>query len=383
MSPAIVTNEGVSANILNDTVLELGGQCPVIVTKTADINLAAKRIALNKYFNAGQICLSPNHVFVDPGIHDAFVDRAQYWFTQFSSKESKSSLVHIVSDKHHERILTILANTNGTFKTGDRPTKTIANATGKGGSDGGVDKSTRLIPPTLITDVKLQDSTMSEEIFGPVLPVLKADIPTAISIISGSNLDPNSSSPSITLSTASSSSASGELPLGLYIFSTSPAEINHILAHTNSGGVTINDCMFHPAVPTAPFGGVGNSGHGAYHGRYGFEAFSHRRTVVQVPGWFEYLIGFRYPPYTAAKLAKIPKAKNPGFRRGERMTDQKVGGDNGIRKWLLGTTVGVQIGKLVLFAVLLAIVDAGFGGESRLIGVLRDVGNGVKAKSPF
>lgn len=254
-----------------------------------------------------------------------------------SSAGSKESMSHIVNERHYNRVAGLLSNSKGKVLTGGEKE---------------MNKESRYIPPTLISDVTLTDSTLSEELFGPLLPVLKADWRSACTTI-----------------------ASMEHPLALYIFSTSQSEIDSILARTISGGVTINDIMFHPAVPTAPFGGVGNSGTGAYHGKYGFEAFSHRRPVVRVPDWFEYLMGFRWPPYTDASLAKVPVIKNPGFKRGEGEADQVVGRP----AWQTGLASVARTGaKWALVAVGLALVDARFGGESRVFGLLRDIKGRVR-----
>lgn len=141
---------------------------------------------------------------------------------------------------------------------------------------------------------------MSEELFAPLVPVLKADVDTAIRTIS-----------------------SMPHPLALYIFSNSQAEIDHILDSTNSGGVTINDAMLHASVPGAPFGGVGESGYGSYHGRYGFDAFSHTRPVVGLPDWMDSLMAWRY----GEKKMENRKYTEPKatFKRGETLGDQKAG----------------------------------------------------------
>ena len=326
-------------------MLELGGQCPCIVTKTANIELAAKRIAFVKYLNAGQICLAPNHVFIDPSVSHKFIDRATFWITEFLKTESKSHLVRIINDQNYDRIANLLANTKGNIVAGGKSY---------------MDKASRTIPPTLIKDVNMEDSTMSQEIFGPLLPVLIADWETACSKLQDM-----------------------EYPLAIYIFSNNQPEIDAILSRTNSGGVTINDVLFHAAVPNAPFGGVGNSGTGAYHGRYGFEAFSHRRTVVTVPSWFEYLVSFKYPPYRKVDIPKIGTATKPGFKKGETMADQVV--ENSTWRRAKGTVfiVGKRIGKWALVAVVLALVDARFGGQPRLLNVLRDSVSGMKSRFPL
>lgn len=135
-----------------------------------------------------------------------------------------------------------------------------------------------------------------------------------------------------------------EYPLALYIFSTSQSEINEILSNTQSGGVTINDVIMHVAIPNAPFGGVGGSGYGAYHGKYGFDAFSHERSVVALPNWLDKMLAFRYPPYTMSDLGKIRVRNNMGFKRGEGMADQKIGKRRG----------GFRFKLMMLFVVLIS-----------------------------
>lgn len=147
------------------------------------------------------------------------------------------------------------------------------------------------------------DSLLSEELFGPIAPVVEASVADAITSI---NNMPH--------------------PLGISIFSKNRAEIEHILNSTLSGGVTVNDAAMHAAVPDAPFGGVGESGYGSYHGRYGVDAFSHLRTVVESPLWLERLLNFRCPPYSVDGAKKFRVKNNLGFKRGETLEDQHVGG---------------------------------------------------------
>lgn len=270
-----------AAKHLTPTVLELGGQAPAIVTKTANIDLAAKRVVNFKLANAGQICLNVNHVFADPAIHDQLVERMQYWAKEWLQKDD-SWLANIISEPHYQRVTTLLNNTKGTIAY-----------TGTNRS------SERFVHPTIITDIKTDDSLMSEELFAPFLPILKADIETAVATIS-----------------------SMPHPLGLYIFSSSQQEIDSILNRTASGGVTINDVAVHAAVPNAPFGGVGESGYGAYHGKIGFDAFSHTRTVVGLPTWMD--ASFRYGPPKLENLKNFDTAK-ASWKRGEKLEDQTAG----------------------------------------------------------
>lgn len=158
--------QAAAARHLTPTVLELGGQVPVIVTSTANIDIAAKRVAFAKYFNAGQICLSPNHVFIDPSVHDKFVEKTSQCMKQFLSAAGKEDLVHIVNERNFGRIEGLLSHTKGKIAYG-----------------GDSNKETRYIQPTICTDLDMSDSLMSEEIFGPLLPVMKIDYRRACEVL--------------------------------------------------------------------------------------------------------------------------------------------------------------------------------------------------------
>ncbi|KAF5591989.1 aldehyde dehydrogenase (NAD+) [Fusarium subglutinans] len=276
-----------AAKHLTPTVLELGGQGPAIVTAKADIDLAAKRIAYAKFLNAGQICLSVNHVFVNPEVHDAFVKRLQHWTQQFSGGES-SHMCKIVNKRNFNRLSGLLGETSGE----------VFQASGKKGDN--------MLSPTVVTDVSIDDSLLSEELFGPICPVIKA-----------------------TYNDAVRQTNSGPHPLAIYIFSSDGSEIDYVLQNTISGGVTINDVLMHYGVPGAPFGGVGDSGQGYYHGKYGFMAFTHQRTILEMPTWMDKLMAFRYPPFDMKNMKNFVVKNNLGFRRGETMEDQVVGGSRG------------------------------------------------------
>jgi len=316
-----------AAKHLTPVTLELGGQAPSIVAKSANIDLAAKRIASGKLVNNGQICVNTNHVFVDPSIHDQFVERMIYWTKTFIGDTQGSGLSRIVNTNHFNRIKNLLDNTSGTVKYG-----------------GNTDASNNYIHPTIITDVNLQDSTMSEEIFGPLTPVIRSTVTQAIDTI---NSMPH--------------------PLGLYIFSSDSAEIERVLSSTTSGGATVNDVMMHVGVPSAPFGGVGDSGNGATKGKIGFDACSHTRTVVTIPAWFEYLVGFKYMPYSDKNKKML--AVKPSFKKGETIEMQKVGGGGGMSK---------LVTRAAMLALVIAALDRTSGGRvgfvkfvSELVGRLR------------
>ncbi|TLD31406.1 hypothetical protein PspLS_01746 [Pyricularia sp. CBS 133598] len=275
-----------AAKHLTPTVLELGGQCPAIITKTADVDLAAKRVAYAKFVNAGQICLSVNHVFVDPAIHHQFVDSLKRWTVEFGSS---GQMCNIINERNYDRLNEMLEKTQGKVLCGENGSR-----------------ETKRIPGTVVDQVTMSDSLLSEELFGPICPVLTATPNEAIAAIN-----------------------SLPRPLALYVFSNEQKEIDNILGQTISGGVTINDVLMHAAVPNAPFGGVGDSGMGSYHGRHGFDVFTHKRTVLALPKWLEGVMSFRYPTYDVKHASKFAVKNKLGFRRGETMADQRVGGFKG------------------------------------------------------
>jgi aldehyde dehydrogenase (NAD+) len=274
-----------AAKHLTPTVLELGGQGPAIVTKTANIDLAAKRIASAKFINAGQICLSVNHTFVHPSVHAQFLERVKHW-TQVFTANSETDMSTIINERNHSRLTSMLDKTDGTVLIGGTSSTS----------------SPLRLFPTVVSNVQMSDSLLTEELFGPILPIIEADYEHACKTIS-----------------------SMPHPLGLYIFSSDQSEIDYILDHTLSGGVTINDCMVHAGAPNVPFGGVGDSGAGAYHGRYGFDNFTHKRAVVHLPSWLDKVMGFRYPPYDLGKAKYAIKPRAPNFKKGEKLEDQKLG----------------------------------------------------------
>jgi len=310
-----------AAKHLTPTVLELGGQGPAIVTKTANVDLAAKRIAYAKFFNAGQICLSVNHVFADPAIYDELVQKLQFWNKKFSGESGEMS--KIVNERNFDRLTGLLKRTTGDIKVG-----------------GQSDKEKLRLAPTIVANVTLNDALMEEELFGPVCPVISANYVQAYQAIN--NL-PH--------------------PLAIYIFSSKQSEIDEILNNTISGGVTVNDVIMHAGVPTAPFGGVGESGYGYYHGPHGFRAFSHTRVIVSPPTWLDALLAFRYPPFDVAHVPKVAVKNTLGFKRGERLQDQKIK-LKGVGK------VGLLL-RVVAVSMALMVLDKQAGGR---LGVLDVVG---------
>ncbi|KAM0391240.1 hypothetical protein ACHAO7_011745 [Fusarium culmorum] len=288
-----------AAKNLTLVVLELGGQGPAIVTKSADVDFAARRIAAAKFTNAGQICLSVNHVFVEPEVAEQFLQRVAYHFSNLLKGEGKDHLCHIVNDRNFDRLRSVLEKFSGKVVHGGKK-----------------EAKSRYFEPTVVRDVTMQDSLMSEELFGPILPVITATLDEAISI---TNVLPT--------------------PLALYLFVRDHDVLEDTLDKTLSGGVTVDNVFFHASIGDAPFGGVGESGYGVYHGPHGVDCFSHKRAVVEPPKWMDKLMGFTYAPYDTKNVKKLAVSNSLGFKRGETMEDQKIGGSSTAWLLVLGATV--------------------------------------------
>jgi len=250
-----------AAKNLTPVTLELGGKSPCIVDENVDLDVAARRILWGKFFNAGQTCVAPDYVLAHEAIEHALLVRMQKTLIDFFGEDPRKSpdFGRIVNARHHRRLLKLLPG-SGELVTG-----------------GQADENERYIAPTLLRNVPADSPVMADEIFGPILPVLKVkDIGQAIQLI---NARPK--------------------PLALYLFSRDDAVQKRVIDQTSSGGVTINHTLLHVAIPSLPFGGVGASGLGAYHGRASFETFSHRKSVLFKPTWFD--PWFFYPPYNDSK----------------------------------------------------------------------------------
>lgn len=249
-----------AAKHLTPVVLELGGKSPCIIDKTANLPIAAKRVAWGKSLNAGQTCIAPDYLMIHEDVKDQFLKLlVKEWKHLLTKNPQKAKhFVRIVSEKALDRLIGYL--NDGTIYHG-----------------GHYDKSERFLEPTILTNVSPDAPVMQEEIFGPIFPVLTfKHIDEVISFV--------------TLR---------EKPLALYYFGTNDKKI---LRHTSSGGTCINDVIMHIVNHKTPFGGVGNSGMGAYHGKDSFLAFSHRRSVIKTPTWVD--MPFRYMPYKLFNLIK-------------------------------------------------------------------------------
>ena len=246
-----------AAQSLTPAVLELGGKNPTIVHPSADIEVAARRIAHGRFSNAGQICTSPDHVLVWPQVKAELVDYLIKAVRDFYGADPQLSPDYgrIVNRKNAERLAGLLDS--GTAVVG-----------------GDADLDDLYIAPTVLVDVAWDSPIMQQEIFGPILPILEIDsVQGAIDWVNGN-----------------------PAPLCLYLFAEDKAFVEQILEATESGDVVVNDCTLHPLIPELPFGGIGNSGMGKYHGRWGFEAFTNARGVLYHSARLD--PGVRYPPYS-------------------------------------------------------------------------------------
>ena len=251
-----------AAENLTPVVLELGGKSPVVIDKSADIAVAAKRIAWGKTLNAGQTCIAPDYLLIHRDVKEQFVEEYQEAIKDLHGSDvSKSKYyVRMVSDKAFERVSGYIED--GVVRVGGR-----------------VDASERYIEPTLLDNVAVDSAVMREEIFGPVLPMITiASVDEAVNFI----LD-------------------REKPLALYVFADEGVA-RGVFDKTSSGGGCINDVIMHIANENMPFGGVGNSGMGRYHGRDSLYAFSHRRAIISTTTRID--SPFRYMPYRWFWLVK-------------------------------------------------------------------------------
>ena len=240
-----------AAKHLASVTLELGGKCPVIVDDTADVRLAAAQVAFGKLYNTGQICVAPDHVWVKEDLRDQFVDAYLDWIRQHFYSEAgefnREAMSHMIDERNFERVWRYVEDAKSRGATVVGPATTH--------------RENLVIEPTVLVDVPIDADVMRDEIFGPVLPVLTYrdvdDITRSVQ-------------------------ASGK-PLAMYIFSQDDDFVSKVLSRTSSGGVTVNGWAIHHEESTLPFGGVGTSGQGRYHGIHGFRELSHERALVKQP----------------------------------------------------------------------------------------------------
>ena len=306
-----------AAESLTPVTLELGGRNPAIVTKNADLRLAARRLIWAKLLNAGQVCVSQNYILVDESVLPELVLQIRTALNEFHPKgaEGNEDYGKVVNERSWQRLSEMLANTSGEVLIG-----------------GKTDKNTLFFEPTVVKVQSQDDSLLKDESFGPLIPILPfKDLDEAIH----------------------AANAIHATPLGIYPFG-STAETNKILSQTRSGGASVNDGFFHASIPTLAFGGVGDSGQGAYRGKASFDCFSHRRSVTTTPSWIESLLDVRYPPYTPAKMKKLRGMTDmkPNFDRQGRTTGTWVA-------WLFGLLSSSGTRWAVFVAMLAAAVKVG------------------------
>jgi aldehyde dehydrogenase (NAD+) len=245
-----------AAKHLTPVTLELGGKSPCIVDEDVDLDVAARRIVWGKFWNAGQTCVAPDHLLVHEAVARPFEERLVATIREFYGEDPQQSpdYARIVSERHHRRLVGMLGQ--GELVTG-----------------GQHDAESRYLAPTLLREPPAEAQVMQEEIFGPILPLLTVrNVGEAIERVNA-----------------------GPKPLALYVFSNDRGRQEQVLSETSSGGACVNDTIAHLTVPDLPFGGVGDSGMGAYHGRTSFETFSHRKGVMAKSNWPD--VKLRYPPY--------------------------------------------------------------------------------------
>ena len=249
---------------LTSITLELGGKSPAFITEQCELQTSVKRLIWAKYLNSGQACTAPDYVLVHKSVKAKFLELAKKEIEGADYSFDRGNYVQIINEKHTQRLINLLSDKNiyygGTFNLSDR-----------------------YIEPTIIQNVTFDDTLMQEEIFGPILPVIEYD--SLEDIIKKVKTCPK--------------------PLACYIYTKDRDTKNHILKEISFGGGAINDSNMHITNTNIPFGGVGESGIGSYHGEFGFKAFTHYKGIIDKPTWFD--PSLRYFPYNPKKLKWIKR----------------------------------------------------------------------------
>lgn len=253
-----------AAKNLTPVTLELGGKSPAIVTSSADLEIAAKRIVWGKFLNAGQTCVAPDYVLVEDSVKPKFIELLKQKLDAFDYADGAGHYVSIINQRNFDRILGLIDSAKIVY-------------------GGTYNENTLYIQPTILNNVAWTDPVMQEEIFGPVLPVLSfSDFDETLDRI-----------------------REREKPLAAYLFTRDEQQKRQFLETVSFGGGCINDTVMYLTSDHLPFGGVGNSGIGSYHGDVGFLAFSHRKSVLEKCNWGE--PNLKYPPYSENKLKWIKR----------------------------------------------------------------------------
>ncbi|NWW84798.1 AL3B1 dehydrogenase, partial [Rhynochetos jubatus] len=265
-----------AAKHLTPVTLELGGKNPCYVSDTCDVQNVARRVAWGRFFNAGQTCVAPDYVLCSVEMQEKLLPALREAIADFYGSDPQESpdFGRIVGDKQFQRLQALLRG-------------------GHVAIGGQTDEAKRYIAPTVLVDSQPSDPVMQEEIFGPILPIVNvANMDEAVDFINRR-----------------------ERPLVVYAFSSDDKVVNQVLERTSSGGFCGNDTLMHVTLTSMPFGGIGNSGLGTYHGKFTFDTFTHRRSCVRRSMGRETLNALRYPPYSQQKLG-IVRAASEVKRKG-------------------------------------------------------------------
>jgi len=255
-----------AAKHLTPVVLELGGKSPCIIDRDVNIDVAARRVAWGKFLNAGQTCVAPDYLLIHEAVKQSFLDKLASVVREFYGDDPQKSpdFARIINARHHKRLSALLDS-------------------GKAFMGGKTDVADRYIAPTVLVDVSPTSPVMQEEIFGPILPVLEfTNLDEAVRFVN-----------------------ERDKPLALYVFSNDADRAQTVIDSTSSGGACVNDCIVHLVPHELPFGGVGPSGMGAYHGKASFDCFTHMKSVLHKPFMLD--APLRYPPYTEDKMKWVKR----------------------------------------------------------------------------
>ncbi|XP_076453251.1 aldehyde dehydrogenase family 3 member B1-like isoform X2 [Babylonia areolata] len=252
-----------AAKNLTPVVLELGGKSPVYVDSGVDLSVVARRLMWGKFCNAGQTCVAPDYVMCTKDTQEKLIDTLKELIPEFysSNPQASDSYGRIINERHFKRVRKLMEGASVAV-------------------GGEVDEGERYIAPTVLRDCQPTDAVMQEEVFGPLLPIMPVkDYMEAVERINN-----------------------GEKPLAMYIFSNNWNLVRTMKERTSSGALVVNDTVVHGGLCTLPFGGVGDSGMGAYHGKFTYDVFSHKRACLEKSLGLESVNSLRYPPYTDKKL---------------------------------------------------------------------------------
>ena len=253
-----------AAQNLTPVTLELGGKSPALVMASCDLSVTVKRLVWAKFLNAGQTCIAPDYVLVDKRIADEFIDRVKKEVSKANYDTANDNYVQIINERNMDRIAALISRNKVVL-------------------GGEVDNVLRTIQPTVLYPSSADDAAMQEEIFGPVWPIIPYD----------------------TLEDAYAVIAKSDKPLAAYIYSNKKSEVDMFMAKVSFGGGAVNDAIMHIVNSHLPFGGVGASGMGAYHGEEGFRSFSNYKSILDKPTWLEPNI--KYSPYSKTKFKWIKR----------------------------------------------------------------------------